>query len=437
MFGVGLAMRLAVLPSLPVQEVDIYRYLWDGNVLASGVSPFRFAPSEVVGHKSDSAAAKPLADVNLQHLSDLVEHDPPLAEILRRVHYPELPTVYPPVSQAVFSLTALMTPAKSSVWRRVVLMKSVLVGFDLGMMLLLWKICLLVGKHPAWTVIYGWSPLVLKEFANSGHLDSIALFFLVAAIWTMLLSRGASLGRYAALSAVTLGLGVGAKLFPIVLLPVFTAFVLRRSGLRWAVGWFTLAAASSILALSPMIIFERSPASLTGITVFLSRWEMNDLIFMIIAENLRPEGNVPGQPSLWFVVVPDELRKAAESLMTSISGVQSERAAFLWARGVTAAIFLGVVTWGAVRVYFSPRLLLESCFLTLAWLWFLSPTQNPWYWIWALPLIPMARSRLWIAVGGLAMIYYLRFCILYHYSDRPLGGLVMKALLFLTLLSCG
>jgi hypothetical protein len=56
-----------------------------------------------------------------------------------------------------------------------------------------------------------------------------------------------------------------------------------------------------------------------------------------------------------------------------------------------------------------PERVLSAAFLTLAWFWLLAPTQNPWYWTWALPLLPFARSRLWSAVSLLAMAYYARF----------------------------
>jgi len=49
--------------------------------------------------------------------------------------------------------------------------------------------------------------------------------------------------------------------------------------------------------------------------------------------------------------------------------------------------------------------------------WLLCPTQNPWYWTWALPLLPFARSRVWLAVSGLSLLYHLRFWLSYHWPD--------------------
>ena len=61
-----------------------------------------------------------------------------------------------------------------------------------------------------------------------------------------------------------------------------------------------------------------------------------------------------------------------------------------------------------------PFELLELVFLTIAWFWLLAPTQNPWYWTWALPWLMFCRNRIWYFVGVAAMAYYLRFYFEYH-----------------------
>lgn len=38
----------------------------------------------------------------------------------------------------------------------------------------------------------------------------------------------------------------------------------------------------------PLVAVTQASAERDGLAVFLARWEMNDLIFMVIEENLRP-----------------------------------------------------------------------------------------------------------------------------------------------------
>jgi hypothetical protein len=76
--------------------------------------------------------------------------------------------------------------------------------------------------------------LVVKETANSGHFDAIAVFLTSAAVlivasalFRKTSSRTASMGLVA---AAVLGLAVGAKLYPVVLAPLFAATWIGRFG---------------------------------------------------------------------------------------------------------------------------------------------------------------------------------------------------------------
>ena len=117
-------------------------------------------------------------------------------------------------------------------------------------------------------------------------------------------------------------------------------------------------------------------------------------------------------------------------VMPKVSGIgcwlprEPSRAAFLLARAVTVTIFLAILialVW-RVRKSSDPADWLRVGFLILAWFWLLSPTQNPWYWTWALPLVMFAHSRAWLAVSGLVMVYYLRFWLTYHWPEQPVAG---------------
>lgn len=106
------------------------------------------------------------------------------------------------------------------------------------------------------------------------------------------------------------------------------------------------------------------------------------------------------------------------------ASIDQQRAAFSLTRLITAAVFAAIalgVLWRAARRN-TVAAFLEAAFLTLAWFWLLAPTQNPWYWTWALPRIPFARSRAWLDLSGLVLLDYLRFWLLYQWPDSSLPG---------------
>ena len=154
-----------------------------------------------------------------------------------------------------------------------------------------------------------------------------------------------------------------------------------------------------------------SQSSGRSLNAYICRWEMNDFIFMLVYENLRPDGQRDTQNLPWFVLLPDSWRAAISASAAGWFGVEPSPAAFMLARIVTGGIFLAVL---AVLSWLAAKRLeighwLRAAFLIVAWLWLLSPTQNPWYWLWAMPLVMFARSRLWLLVSGLASVYYFRF----------------------------
>jgi hypothetical protein len=475
--GFAIAYRALLVFTPPILEVDLYRYLWDGQVAAEGISPYRYSPATVRNASPSTRGS------DLQRLVELRESSSAIAVALSRVHFAELTTVYPPVSQAVFGGAAITAPREADLVTLRLVLKLWLLAFDVGTIGLLARLLSLVRKPPGWLIGYAWCPLVLKEFANSGHLDTIAVFWMIAAVVAavqgLFPSRGQSRSRGAAwcsVSVVCLALGVGAKLFPIVLAPLVAAAIWRRLGLRFAVLNGILFLVSTLLILSPWYFTrmkwkdqaslvaespelatapdelpppmideaassDRSPTvpaamalppqplSLNaedpgaGLTAFLTRWKMNDFLFLLLETNLSPgpRADVAGP---WFVITPRAWR---ESLCIGVgrwTGQPAGLVAFALARAVSLVVFSSLGLWWTIRAGHarSGGRWCEQAFLTLAWFWLLSPTLNPWYWTWAVPLLPFARSRIWWLMSGSLFIYYLRFWLGTQWPAAGIAG---------------
>ncbi len=447
----AIVFRGLLLFTPPILEIDVYRYLWDGAAASQGVNPYRYAPAQVLA--ADGREALPS---DLQALVDTRDASPPSAEILQRIHYGELPTVYPLVSQFVFAVVDALTPAGTSVSLRVVLLKTVLLTFDVGTIVLLWKLLVAARRHPGWTICYAWCPLVLKEFANTGHLDVIAVFFTTAGV-LLAVSLESSLKkcsrRCIVLCGLTVGLAIGAKLYAVVLIPLLVAAVARWRGVAAATSVALIACLVGASTVAPMLLTAPSTYSIeitfrpadslaiedvahhrsgtnsritvptSGLTAFLSRWEMNDFLFMLVVENVRPDDS-EGAATPWFAIVPNTWRIACSASVSQLLNVDARTAGFMLARALTLCVFLAIAAGLALRLYRDATVdgLLEAAFLTLAWFWLLAPTQNPWYWTWALPFLPFARGRAWLAISALAMTYYLRFWLDDAFPTAPTQG---------------
>ncbi|MEA1951365.1 MAG: hypothetical protein U9N87_08270 [Planctomycetota bacterium] len=445
----SILIRIVSLFSWPILEIDIYRYIWDGAVTLEGTSPYRYSPEQALLDEPQKHFPE-----DLRRLIELRKRSPALGTILSNIHYGELPTIYPPVSQAVFAVAVFVTPVNAGVFTHMVVMKSVLVLFDLGTLMVVIGLLRLAGRHVGWSVAYGWCPLVIKEVANTGHLDSLAVFLTTLALYFAVkpLADGVRGRRVQAIvAAMLLALAVGAKLYPIVLVPMLILLWCRTQSWRWAIvatAIFLVTAtivlwpmvplqtagvpphsgtevANGVVPLPPLHVADVEPQDPTGgLKAFLSRWEMNDFLFMLVHENLKPAADVEPARRAWFLIVPEDWKAAVLSIPSQQLEMSEFPTAFILARLFTAIVFVlvvGLLLWQA-KSSDDPTVWLRAAFLTLAWLWLLSPTQNPWYWTWALPLVMFARSRAWLVLSGLTMIYYLRFWLIYHWPEPPLLG---------------
>lgn len=445
-FGVivlfAIAFRLILVFSNPILEVDYYRYLWDGVAANQGVSPYRFSPDTVLRGQS--------SDPQLQTLQQLIADKPTLKTIVSRVHFEKYTTLYPPVSQLVFRITTKLTPDQASVKTHIIAIKLALILFDLGVVFCLGWMIWMLDRHPAWLMTYAWNPLVLKEIANGGHLDSIAIFFMTAGIGVFLwgiqrVNEDASQDArtqpasfrpwwWSPASGSLMSLGIGAKLFPVILMPALLFFLVAKKRWNNALCFAASCAVVTTIVLWPMFVTPNQfsdPAitevnqteiiqqpssddqSNDGLTVFVTQWRMNDALFSFIYQNVEYDWSEHGPA--WYVFVPNETRIKWNEDLANLELANGNPAYFV-ARLVTVGLFGLFYLWVLVKLCRTDSALdLASwLFLIMGVFFFLQPTQNPWYWLWAMPLVCFAKNRGWLFVSLILFVYYLRFWYAEH-----------------------
>lgn len=465
-FAFGILFRVILVSSIPIQEIDLYRYMWDGAVTAHGVSPYQFAPA-TIRDAEPVVAEESASETPYDKLIQLRDSHESWRQILGRIHYSEIATVYPPVSQAVFAASYYTTPKSACRMIRIMVLKVWMIAFDLLTFTLVIKLCGIVKIPRQYALLYGWCPLVLKEFANSAHLDAIPVCFAVVSVLfvTRAMKSCGKEGHKTLLefvaAAVFLSLAIGAKLFPIILAPLFAVVCIRKLGLLKTVLPVVVCLVVSALCLWPMFsnrfhsqqgiqntsykVESQPPITLpdgeivvvsdmdsasesegdqpeSGLKAFLSRWRMNDFLFGIILENLKPESIPKSSP--WYVFTPESWRRALTEPLAERLDLSNQQTAFLMSRITTVGIFILLTTLFCWRVWSEcqAETFLRNVFLAMAWFWLLLPTQNPWYWTWALPFLPFAHRKAWGFVSSLLFLYYLRFWLLYHYGQSNLLG---------------
>lgn len=306
----------------------MHRFIWEGKILGYGFNPFMLAPN----HESLAF----LRDANWA----LINHQ-------------NLPTLYPPLAQALFFLLAKVG---ESPW----VFKIGFLVFDvLGFLVLRSIVRKRYGPESASDAgtsakglrilaIYFLNPLLLFEIAGRGHFDSLPIFFNL----------------------------------------VFLGALLDRKG--WAPAALAMGAMTKIsaLALAPLLLFSLG-------------WKRALAWGAVIAA-------VVGG-SLWVVGAFTVLGKFATQFRfnAAFPSLIDSALPFLSAdlrRNLSLALF-GIAVLACLRIFRKEAPERQA-------LWFMgllllfSPTLHPWYLLWLLPFVSLTASRPWLLLTGSVLITY-------------------------------
>ncbi len=356
-FGFALAFRGSLLLSSPIQEDDFYRYLWDGQVVASGLNPYSYAPQEVWEYEEQKSGKQE----SLAQLSQIAKADPVFATILSRVNHSWIPTIYPPLAEGVLGIAAMLGPGNLTALR------LVFIAFDLGTAFLLVSLLLHLRQKPTLVLIYAWSPLVVKEVVNSAHYDALPSFFTCLAFLFVLKKKEV-------LGYASLALAVLAKGYPLVFVPVFALRSYWRQGTRATV--YGLLCVAMIIGVGYAPFFRAGVGLWQGTLTYAQEWKMNSLLFPLVLAMVEDR---------WLAnaVVIGALGLCLLLLLRRFDVRADDN--FLWVG-----------------------------FLVVGVLFLLSPVGNPWYFIWVVPFLCLFPLRSWILLSGLLSLYYLAFYFLYR-----------------------
>jgi len=153
---VAFLARVVLVPWPPFQSNDLYRYLWDGQVLARGLDPYVVVPSSPV-------------------LEALRGSD----WIYPHIDWRDVPTLYPPLDLGLYALGAFFGELAH---RSVVPLKLILLAGDALTIALIARSLRARGLPAGRLALYAWNPLAIVEFGLNGHEECIAIACIVAAV---------------------------------------------------------------------------------------------------------------------------------------------------------------------------------------------------------------------------------------------------------------
>lgn len=250
LFGSAIFFRLLLLFAPPQLSDDVYRFIWDGRLVAHGFNPYLYVPSQIL--HSDVAIIAGLDET-----------------LFRRLNSPNYFTVYPPLNQALFRLAAWSSGGDrfwNVMWLRVPILLS-----EIGTLWLMPKLLRRLNLNPNLALLYGLNPLVVIELTGNLHFEGVVIFLVLLAL------RWFTQDRFVG-SAGALALAIGTKLLPLLLLPL----IVRQSGGPKGLLYVVLVSGLTALLFVPFADSNLVRNVFSSLNLYFQKFEFNASVYYVL-----------------------------------------------------------------------------------------------------------------------------------------------------------
>lgn len=290
----------------PLGSDDYYRYLWDGKVQSNGINPYLYSPND-------------------QSLTPL--HSELLPE---KVSYPQIRTIYFPVSQFLFTL-AFWVSGENAIGLKIILLFA-----EFLILTSLYYLLRHFSYDLKYILIYAVLPLVFFQFFIDAHIDLVGAALMLASITLYFYNKKT-------LSYVLLGLSISVKPTGLLIIPFL--FQNEQKILKKLKAVF-IPLIVFVITFLPFV-FIATP--LDTIINFTAKWTFNGMIYNVL--------------NIFFL----------NNLLVRI---------------ICGLLFLIVFTF----LFISHTDFLKKIYLSLFLLMLFSPVVHPWYLVWFAVLLTVVRS---------------------------------------------
>lgn len=312
---VALIVRLFIIQASRDLSDDAARYHWDGKVVAHGINPYLHPPD-----------APEVAHLRIDPLDE-------------RINHPSVVTVYPPLAELLFGTAYLVTPGSLLGYQLLELIA------ELTAWLLLLRELVRRKLPGARLLLIAWIPLAVVEGYLPGHVDLLALPFLVLLILEAERRNAIRAGLFFAFACLI-------KPLPLIFLPA----IVRQLGWNRSIRF--LVVAGLVVGMFYLPFLGAGERLYSSMLLMARQWSFNGSLGALFEAFLSME--------------------AAHRLSAIVA---------------VLLVFLG--TWRGTDLL--SRMLLAL----VAWI-ICTPTLFPWYLVWVLPLLVLRPDPALIALVILA-----------------------------------
>jgi hypothetical protein len=181
---------------------------------------------------------------------------------------PEYFTVYPPLSQFVFWIAALISP--NNITGSIIIVRVLIILAEIGSIVLITKILKHYQLPSKNVLLYALNPLVIIELTGNLHFEAFVIFFVLLAI--LLLNKNKQW-----LSGISWGAAIGFKLIPLTFLPL----LLRRLKPKQQLIIYSVVGLTTILLFLPLYDQALIDGLSSSLTLYFQKFEFNASVYYL------------------------------------------------------------------------------------------------------------------------------------------------------------
>jgi len=249
--GIAILFRLIFVFNVPNLSDDYPRFIWDGEMIAQGESPFGYTPAQYDSIQGD------------------LEVIPNQKKLLHEMNSPDYFSIYPPVLQSIFTVSARLSGG--DIKMAILLMKLVMLASEIASLLFLFAILKFLKQPKERWLLYAFNPLIIIELVGNLHFEGVMIPFLLGAIYYIL-------KKQLHISAVFMALAVGAKLLPLMFLPL----ILNKLGFKKGMKYSIIVGVLTVLMFIPFINIDLIENFSKSLDLYFQRFEFNASIYYIL-----------------------------------------------------------------------------------------------------------------------------------------------------------
>lgn len=251
LFKLGVLFRIIFLFCLPFWSQDFYRFIWDGRLIISGLSPYSYLPNDIIettNIKQSIELYNGMGSLSAEHYSN-----------------------YPPVNQFFFALTAIFF--SKSIFISALILKLFVLFADIGIYHFGKKILNHLKLNTKNIFLYFLNPLVIIELTGNLHFEGVMLFFFVCGLYFFFQNKWI-------FSAVLIGLSISTKLLPLLLLPFFYQIL----GFRKSIVFYAIVIFLNVLLFLPFVTNSLITNYSETIALWFVNFEFNASLYYLFRE---------------------------------------------------------------------------------------------------------------------------------------------------------